>query len=229
MAPGFCKGQLLKWNDDRGFGFIKPANGGSEVFLHISEIKDATRPPILGDSIYYLVAKRDKKIHAYDAFIVGARLKPTSLPSPKQTPSVNKRAPASKRKNSSNKSAFLSPLPLGGVWFIATFPLLGALHFAVKTGNPLPLILYAVMGWVSYRQYANDKRFAQQGDWRIPEKTLILCDLACGWIGGFIAQKRLHHKTSKTSYQLAFFIVVGMHYIFWLGWILMGKGIGLWN
>ncbi|NER31568.1 MAG: cold shock domain-containing protein, partial [Symploca sp. SIO1C4] len=39
------KGQLVAWKDDRGFGFIKPDDGGKEVFLHISTLKGADRRP----------------------------------------------------------------------------------------------------------------------------------------------------------------------------------------
>ena len=29
-------GTLTKWNDERGFGFIAPAGGGDEIFVHVS-------------------------------------------------------------------------------------------------------------------------------------------------------------------------------------------------
>jgi cold shock protein len=32
-------GKLKLWNQDRGFGFIKPDDGDSDVFLHISALK----------------------------------------------------------------------------------------------------------------------------------------------------------------------------------------------
>lgn len=39
------KGTLSKWNDERGFGFIRPAEGGPDVFVHISAYpKDGQRP-----------------------------------------------------------------------------------------------------------------------------------------------------------------------------------------
>jgi len=39
------EGTLAKWNDDRGFGFIKPTEGGLEVFAHISAFpRDGQRP-----------------------------------------------------------------------------------------------------------------------------------------------------------------------------------------
>lgn len=40
-------GTLTKWNDDRGFGFITPAQGDDELFVHISAFpKDGPRPSI---------------------------------------------------------------------------------------------------------------------------------------------------------------------------------------
>jgi cold shock CspA family protein len=38
-------GTLTKWNDERGFGFITPVQGGAEVFAHVSAFpKDGQRP-----------------------------------------------------------------------------------------------------------------------------------------------------------------------------------------
>jgi cold shock CspA family protein len=40
-------GTLIKWNDDRGFGFISPAQGSGEVFVHISAFpRDGKRPQV---------------------------------------------------------------------------------------------------------------------------------------------------------------------------------------
>jgi cold shock CspA family protein len=40
-------GTLAKWNDDRGFGFIAPAQGGPEIFVHVSTFpRDGQRPKV---------------------------------------------------------------------------------------------------------------------------------------------------------------------------------------
>jgi CspA family cold shock protein len=34
------KGTIIRWLDGRGYGFIKPEEGGEDVFLHHSEVED---------------------------------------------------------------------------------------------------------------------------------------------------------------------------------------------
>lgn len=46
-------GKITTWKDDRGFGFIEPEDGSKAVFLHISEVKNLSRRPQLGDVIFY--------------------------------------------------------------------------------------------------------------------------------------------------------------------------------
>jgi cold shock CspA family protein len=46
-------GTLTKWNDDRGFGFIKPPGGAPDLFVHISAFPRDGRRPQLGELISF--------------------------------------------------------------------------------------------------------------------------------------------------------------------------------
>jgi cold shock CspA family protein len=70
--PPSHKGKLVKWNDEKGFGFIDPGNGAKQVFLHISALKKHGRRPQIGDTIYYqLTMDKDDRIRAVKAYIEG--------------------------------------------------------------------------------------------------------------------------------------------------------------
>jgi len=49
------EGKLAKWNDDRGFGFIEPTQGGGEVFVHISALPRDGRRPMNGETLLFEV------------------------------------------------------------------------------------------------------------------------------------------------------------------------------
>ena len=60
----------------------------------------------------------------------------------------------------------------------------------------------------TYWAYARDKRRAQEGEWRIAEAHLHLCELLGGWPGAWIGQQHLRHKSAKFSYQFVFWLIV---------------------
>ena len=46
-------GELCRWDDDRGFGYIAPTGRGREIFVHISAFaRDGSRPTV-GESLCY--------------------------------------------------------------------------------------------------------------------------------------------------------------------------------
>jgi cold shock CspA family protein len=47
------QGSLIKWNADRGFGFIRTRDSGIEVFVHVSEFPRSGRTPQIGDILHF--------------------------------------------------------------------------------------------------------------------------------------------------------------------------------
>lgn len=47
------EGTLTKWNDERGFGFITPTNGGAELFVHVSSFPRDGRRPSVGERVTF--------------------------------------------------------------------------------------------------------------------------------------------------------------------------------
>ncbi len=71
--------------------------------------------------------------------------------------------------------------------------------------------MYGVASIVCFIAYAVDKSAAIHQRRRTPERTLLLLGLACGWPGGWLAQRWLRHKSSKTSFLVKFWLVAALN------------------
>lgn len=81
-------GKLTKWNDDRGFGFIEPAMGTEEIFVHVSAFpRDGVRPRI-GEVVSFETEFRgDGRKQAVGVMRPGHRSTPHRRRRPQSTPS----------------------------------------------------------------------------------------------------------------------------------------------
>ena len=68
-----------------------------------------------------------------------------------------------------------------------------------------PIVLGAIAVWnlIVFILYAADKRRAEKGAWRIPEKTLIGSALLCGGIGALLGMQLLRHKTKHIQFKIS--------------------------
>ena len=70
------KGKLIRWNEDRGFGFIKSDDIKEHIFIHISALKTMSRRPLVNDVICFdVITDKTGKRKAVNAKIVGVSLK----------------------------------------------------------------------------------------------------------------------------------------------------------
>ena len=90
------------------------------------------------------------------------------------------------------------------------------------------LAFVAVMNIISFRLMGADKRRAQRGEWRIPERTLFLATACFGGLGGVLGMKVFRHKTRHWYFRLCFPLLLaiqiaalgaGACWLFMPGWI----------
>ena len=72
------------------------------------------------------------------------------------------------------------------------------------------IIYLLIINVIAFLAMWIDKRKAEKGKWRIPEKTLLLVSIFGGSIGTLIGMYVFHHKTKKAR----FFIGMPMILIF---------------
>ena len=85
------RGRLTEWNDDRGFGFITPLEGGPRVFVHVSAFPQGSRRPTESDLVTYSAGQDDSgRPRALEArFLVPTR--PVGHVMPKRSPAPSSR------------------------------------------------------------------------------------------------------------------------------------------
>ena len=175
------KGKITSWKNNKGFGFIAPADGGHKVFIHISAFKNRSHRPDIGEVVTYSVSKDAQgRTQAVNATLAGDKLSKMSAEKP-------------------------NPIAVTFAWLFLL--LVGVSVFV--TGLPfLVLGAYLFVSTVTYFAYAIDKSAAQAGRWRISETSLQLLALAGGWPGAIVAQQILRHKSKKGTFRIVFWTAV---------------------
>ena len=73
------------------------------------------------------------------------------------------------------------------------------------------LIFIAAMSFITFSLYGIDKQKARNGEWRISEKTLLLCSLFGGAVGGFFAMQLFRHKTKHWYFVAVNLVGIALH------------------
>lgn len=185
------QGRLTDWNDDRGFGFITPLEGGARVFVHVSAFPRDKRRPMALDLLTYTPDRDDRD-------------RPRALNVKFLAPTHDRAAVA--RRGSTRLSGIPVALGATGSFAVAILALV-ALGMA-----PAGLLgLYGFFSTMLFVVYGADKSAARTGRWRTPEATLHLLALLGGWPGGLIAQRVYRHKTKKQPFQFVFWCTVTLN------------------
>jgi len=197
-------GKVAEWNEDRGFGFIEPRDEGQpRVFFHVRDYRQDGRRPEAGEWVKFTAQRQADGRWRASAVRRAAAAKST------------KTATKATRRTHARK------LPSWPGWLLLVAHGAG-LAWALNDGLLPPLAAMVLLGlccaaWIAC---VLDKHAAQSGQWRIPESTLHLLELAGGWPGAFIAQRLTRHKTSKRSYRVAFWCMVVLNVGATWAWLL---------
>lgn len=192
-------GKITDWKDDKGFGFIIPNEGGQKIFAHIKSFKGTRSRPVGNEVVTYAVGKDAQgRLRAINVMYVNQ---------PSRTA----------ENRGSNTFAF------GFAAFF--FTAVTAFVFSGTLPSEI-LLLYVAASAATFLAYAADKSAARKGRWRIPEAHLHLFALSGGWPGALFAQRKLRHKSRKTSFQVVFWITVMLN-IAVLGWLFTADGSAL--
>jgi uncharacterized membrane protein YsdA (DUF1294 family)/cold shock CspA family protein len=192
-------GTLKSWNDERGFGFIEPDQGGQELFVHIKAFPPGTGRPALGQKLSFKVES-----------VEGGKKRATEV----QYPPVARRAPAARGPRPETPA----PWTLSRLLILPAFVALYA-YVAVQWGfKPQVFLAYVVVSLAAFMMYAFDKSAAVAGRWRTPESTLHALALFGGWPGALLAQQLLRHKTAKAEFIVAFWATVGVNIALFVLW-----------
>lgn len=189
-------GNLKTWNDDRGYGFIQPAQGGQEIFVHIKAFPSGSGRPVAGQALTFEVEvgpNGKKRAHSVQHPVR------SRMPRPSRAES---RAPWSAPR------LLIFPVFIGIYIYVAA-------HWPV---NPMLFAVYAGVSLVAFLAYRSDKAAARRGRWRTSENTLHLLGLAGGWPGALLAQQLLRHKSSKPSFIAVFWLTVTANIATFVTW-----------
>ncbi|OYW62849.1 MAG: hypothetical protein B7Z40_16055 [Bosea sp. 12-68-7] len=213
-------GILEDWHDARGFGFIRRPDG-SKLYVHMKSIGKSIERPKPGDKLSYEVGEGANGRPA----AVKVQIKTAPAAVAPQTSSVSSADAASGAATAAPTAPAREQKP--GLRQIS-MRTAAAATLIVLLGNNIALgrfpvwvgLLYVIGGIASWLFYQTDKRAAAKREWRAPERSLHLADLAFGIIGGLLAQHVLRHKTYKPGFVMVTALITALH-VLTLGLIML--------
>lgn len=194
------QGTLVRWEKDRGFGFIRCPEISADVFVHLRDFADRGTMPQVGMRLDF------DEIHVGGkgprAVAVCAAGAPQQRPQGRVKQQPPRRGPAPSSSGSSS-------LPMA-LLLVGYAVLLG---HGVWTGRipPIALGVLLLLSLSTLFIYGFDKSAAQAGRWRTAKSTLHMLSLAGGWPGAWIAQRLFRHKVSKKSFMAVYWATVLAH------------------
>lgn len=191
------QGKVVRWEADRGFGFIRSSDTPADVFFHIRDFRGPGLPSE-GLAVSY------EEIHVGGK---GPRAMAVQGEGVRRVP-ISPRGPSRPLRQASPSRGLADPW-LPRVMLLALI-CVGVLVWAVALRR-LPahvLLIGFAVNALTFWLYWHDKHAAQRGAWRTPESTLHGLSLLGGWPAARLAQQVLRHKSAKASFQRTYWLTV---------------------
>lgn len=174
-------GIIAKWQEEKGFGFIRPKDGGKELFFYINQYSHRHKRPQTSLEVQFYKSIDSKgRVCAIDV------------------------APIKGHKD----NGYQIRQKLNSIILLTLFC---SLLYFLYISKLVPIELtyfYGIMSVLAFSMYAKDKNAAEWGRWRTSESTLHLLSVLGGWPGAAVAQSFLRHKSKKMSFRVTYWVTV---------------------
>ncbi|WP_373776212.1 DUF1294 domain-containing protein, partial [Neisseria dentiae] len=194
-ANRVLNGEIISWDDEKGYGFIRTAKKQS-VFFHISAFHYTSQRPQAGQQVSFY-CNRPVGSEPQKALKVVLSGHEASLFSDR---------PYDYHELNLNMRKFLCYGLSGTVYLLAVN------HYSTKLA-----VFYLLASAAAFWLYRSDKQTAvtQAGKTgylgRVPEKKLHQIGLIGGWPGALLARGAFNHKTGKASFIRVFWLVAAIN------------------
>lgn len=172
-------GVLKAWDEERGFGFIEPAQGGKDIFVPLTAFAPGKQRPQVKQRVRFEIETG-----------------PDGQP---QASQVEAAMPASLRSVSRHEASAHWTMAIRVVIpvFLGLYLLL-----AIIWEIPASVALgYLALSALTLGAHAMDKYAAKRGLQRTSENMQHLFSLLGGWPGTLLAQHWVRHKSAKTQFR----------------------------
>ena len=134
------KGKIVKWDDDRGFGFILPADSQKNIFVHIKSFTDRNVRPAEKQIVTYTAQNND---NGKDSAINVSRSTDNPIRSRTNSSNIKKIIPKHKWNNKNNISLDQESthnIPMLYIIFILGF-MVFLFHFSILEEKLPPFVI----------------------------------------------------------------------------------------
>lgn len=179
-------GEIVHWNDAKGYGFIRMSKEQPNIFFHISNYAYHHRRPKKGETVAFLLNQNN-------------HLKPTA------SRVVVQGHEDTLYQSDAHDQHTTKPYLAEAV--IYTF--LDILFYTILASISIPIALASlIISVLTFMLYSLDKHASLKNSQRVPEASLHIAALLGGWPGALIARPLLRHKTSKNRFIIFFWLSV---------------------